>query len=214
MTIDNGKCWSCGGARGPPGSFDALCPACGKPQPPTAAGTRIDNFAVLGMPQGFEIDSQDLEERFRALSKKVHPDRFARGTAQERRYSLEQTTLLNNAHRVLKDPLRRAQHLLALHGVDASGEPQPGHPREKVPMEFLEEAMADRERLMEAKMEGGPADVEKLGQEVRAKRDAVITELSKKLRAAQWQDSAPLVSRLRYYARFLDEVESRERGLE
>jgi molecular chaperone HscB len=211
MTQAASHCWSCGADRG---SSDALCPKCGRPQPPPAAGSKIDNFAILGIPQGFDIDLPQLDERFRSLSKRLHPDRFARGTSQERRYSLEQTTLLNNGHRVLKDPLRRAQHLLALHGVDASGEPQPGHARERVPMEFLEEAMADRERLMEAKLEGGPAEVEKLGNEVRGKRDSVITELSNKLRAAQWQEAAPLVSRLRYYARFLDEVEGRERGLE
>ena len=211
MTEAASQCWSCGEPRG---SSDALCPKCGKPQPPPVAGSRIDNFAILGIPQGFDLDLESLGERFRSLSKRLHPDRFARGTSKERRYSLEQTTLLNNAHRTLKDPLKRAQSLLLLHGVDASGEPQPGQEREKVPIEFLEETMADRERLMEAKMEGGPAQVAKLAREVQGKHDAVVTELAGKLRAEQWQESAPLVSRLRYYARFLDEVEGRERGLE
>jgi molecular chaperone HscB len=206
-----GQCWSCGEPRG---AAEALCGKCGKPQAPPPAGTLVDNFAVLGVSQNYQLDPAQLEERFRALSRKLHPDKFARGGPLERRYSLEQTTLLNNAYRNLKDPLQRAQHLLALHGVDASGEPAPGKPREVVPMEFLEEAMADRERLLEAKLEGGPAEVEKLAQEVRGKRDEVIARLSAALRAEEWPKGAELVSRLRYYARFLDEVEGRERGLE
>jgi molecular chaperone HscB len=117
------QCWSCGEPRG---AADALCPKCRKPQPPPTAGAVVDNFAIFGIAQSFELDLQMLDERFRALSRTLHPDRFAREGPKERRYSLEQTTLLNNANRVLKDPLRRAQHLLKLHGVDASGEPQPG----------------------------------------------------------------------------------------
>ncbi len=211
MTSAKSQCWSCGNERS---SADALCASCGKPQPPPVAGSQIDNFAILGIPRSFDVDLAQIEERFRSLSKRLHPDRFARAGPKERRYSLEQTTLLNNAHRVLKDALRRAQHLLALHGVDASGEPQPGHAREQVPMEFLEEAMADRERLMEARLEGGEAEVGKIAAEVKAKRDAAVDALARKLRGASWQEAALLVSKLRYYARFLDEVEGRERGLE
>ena len=202
------RCWSCEGERG---SGDALCPACGKVQPPPPAGTLIDNFAVLGVAQSFDVDPAALEEKFRALSRKLHPDRFARATPRERRYSLEQTTMLNNAFRRLKDPLLRAQDMLALHGVDASGEPGPGA---KVPHEFLEEALHDRERLMEAKMDGGPAEVAKLGEEARSKRDAALQALAKNLREQRWPEAAQDVQRLRYHARFLEEVEGRERGFD
>jgi molecular chaperone HscB len=211
MTPDRGHCWSCGKERGP---ADALCPSCGKVQAPPVAGTLVDKFAVLGLPQSFEQDEKEIEERHRSLSRRLHPDKFARASARERRYSLEQTTLLNDAARTLKDPVARAQHLLALHGVDASGEPRPGEREPPMPAEFLEEAMSDRERLMEAKMEGGPAEVQKLADEVRGKRGAVLEQTAARLREQKWQDAAQLVSRLRYYARFLDEVEGRGRGFE
>jgi molecular chaperone HscB len=206
-----GQCWSCGEARS---AADALCPKCGKVQPPPPAGARVDKFAVLGVPASFEVELAQLEERHRALSRRLHPDRFARASPKERRFSLEQTTQLNDALRTLRDPVRRAQHLLALHGVDASGEPQLDGKRAEMPAEFLEEAMADRERLLEAKLEGGPAQVQKLGDEVRGKRDAAVAQLSAALREERWPEAAQLVSRLRYHARFLDEVEGRERGFD
>ena len=214
MSLAAVQCWSCGQSRG---TAEALCPHCGKVQPPPVAGTLVDKFAVLGLPRSFELDVLAVETNHRALSRKLHPDRFARATAQERRYSLEQTTILNDASRTLKEPVTRAQHLLLLNGVDASGEPKPRAPgedapaSEQVPMEFLEEAMEDRERLLEAKLEGGPAEVQKIADEVRAKRAKVVEDLSARFREQAFPAAAELVSRLRYYARFLDEVEGRGR---
>src|SRR3954470_1844745 len=119
-------CWSCGHEHA---AAEPLCPACGKVQPP--AGAQADRFAVLGFQPSFD-EPEGVDDRFRALSRKLHPDRFARATAQERRFSLEQTTLLNDAYKVLKDPVRRAEHLLALRGV--KGDP-------KMSPEFLEETL-------------------------------------------------------------------------
>ena len=256
MTAVAFQCWGCGKARG---ATDALCPECGKVQPPRPAprpgedAAPLDKFAVLGLPVGFELEVPLLEERYRALSRKLHPDRFARASSRERRFSLEQTTILNDAYRTLKDPVRRAEHVLRLHGVDASGEPGPRVPGQpapqagQVPMEFLEEALEDRERLLEAKTEGGPAEVEKLAAEVRKKRDATLAALASRLgelgaahpggngaaggnggsstsasqdsataaaerRKAALDEAAGLLYRLRYYGRYLDEVEGRSEG--
>src|SRR5437660_4663971 len=143
------KCPHCGA---PAAAAEAICPACGKIQPPPPAGARPDKFATLGFDPAFD-EPEGLDERFRALSRKLHPDRFARASAQERRYSLEQTTRLNEAWRTLKDPVRRAEHLLELRGVPvASSEDN----KLKMSPEFLEQAMEDREKLLEARMEGGP----------------------------------------------------------
>jgi molecular chaperone HscB len=148
--------------------------------------------------------------RSRWLSRKLHPDRFARATPQERRFSLEQTTLLNDAYRTLKDPVRRAEHLLELRGV-RMGEGS----KVELPPEFLERALEDRERLVEAKIEGGPGAVEVLAREVQGRRDATLSRIAQQLRALEngsQADLAPvtqLISQLRYYARYLDEVEGR-----
>src|SRR5258708_39973246 len=101
------KCWQCGGEVAP---ADALCPSCGKVQPPLPAGTRLDKFALRGFGHSLDLDEAALDEEFRGLSRKLHPDRFARASAQERRYSLEQTTRLNAAYQTRKDPARPAQH--------------------------------------------------------------------------------------------------------
>ena len=202
-------CWSCGAARAP---SDALCPACGKVQPPPPPAGVLDKFAVLGLPRAYEVDERGLDEAFRALSRKLHPDRFARATPRERRFSLEQTTILNDAYRTLRDPVKRAEHLLALRGVKVAGEERGGSAA--MPQEFLEQALEDREKLLEAKMEGGPEAVARLAEGVRGKRQEAMDEIASALREqrptpAQLQRTAQLLARLRYYARYLDEVEGR-----
>src|SRR5919201_1730215 len=177
MPDNASTCWSCGAARAP---TDALCPGCGKVQPPPPARGVTDKFAVLGFPRAYDLDERALEESFRALSRKLHPDRFARATARERRFSLEQTTILNDAYRTLRDPVKRAEHLLELRGVRVAGEERGSGA--SMPQEFLEQAMEDREKLLEAKMEGGPAAIEKLAQGVRGKRQETMDEIARVLR--------------------------------
>ena len=188
-------CWSCGGAVA---ASDALCPACGKVQPAPSAGTQPDRFATLDFEPSFD-EPAGLDETFRALSRKLHPDRFARATPQERRYSLEQTTRLNEAYKTLKDPVRRAEHLLSLRGVQ--GDP-------KMSPEFLEQTMEDREKLLEAKMSGEQLDALAAG--VREKRDQTLLDVRRLVEnGGDLSRAAELLARMRYYARYLDEVEGR-----
>lgn len=58
-----------------------------------------------------------LEREFYRLSRKLHPDLFARSSAQEQEWSTEKTSQLNDAYRTLKDPIGRTQYLLELEGV-------------------------------------------------------------------------------------------------
>jgi molecular chaperone HscB len=188
-------CWSCGGgvAAGEP-----FCAACGKVQPPAGPGSQLDKFAILGLKPSFD-EPAGVDDQFRMLSRKLHPDRFARASAQERRYSLEQTTLLNDAYKTLKDPVRRAEHLLALRGI--KGDP-------KMSPEFLEQTLEDREKLAEAKLAGEPLDALAAG--VRAKRDETLAAVRALIeKGGDLAQAAELVARMRYYARYLDEVEGR-----
>ncbi len=216
-------CWSCGASR----AVDApLCPACGKVQPATphkAGETRVaDKFAMLGAPRRFDLDEDKLAEQFRALSRKLHPDRFARASPQERRFALEQTTRLNDAHRTLREPSRRAEHLLELRGIHLASEHESRLPISQpvqMPMEFLEEMMEAREELLEAKHgPDGKAAMAKLGAAMESKRAATLAKVGELLRALEGEAPPPIqtvaeqIARLRYQDRYLDEAFGRGEG--
>jgi molecular chaperone HscB len=86
------------------------------------------------LPQKLTLSTADLQTRFYSLSRQFHPDRFARRAPAEQEYALNATALLNDAYRVLKDPIQRAEYLLAAKGFDI-GEQRSND----VPAELLEE---------------------------------------------------------------------------
>ncbi|HEX3352571.1 MAG TPA: Fe-S protein assembly co-chaperone HscB [Terriglobales bacterium] len=152
VEISTSSCWSCGDMRAA-----HFCQACGKVQPPAP----VDYFAFFGMPRKLNIDLARLEREFYELSRKLHPDLNARADKREQEWSLEQSSLLNDAYRTLKDPIRRTQYLLGLEGLEI--EEQSKNATEKaraagevkkqiVPPDLLEEVFELNMQLEEARM--------------------------------------------------------------
>ena len=127
-------CWSCSIGHNDSTLF---CPHCSKIQPPPGG----DYYSVFGLEPKLNIDLAELEHEFHRLSRKLHPDRFARAQENEKEWSLADTALLNDAYRTLKDPLRRTEYLLKLEGAEI-GEEHSGKDRKdtsRVPADLLEE---------------------------------------------------------------------------
>jgi len=75
-------------------------------------------FKIFSLPQHLVIDTAALEKSFYALSRRLHPDRFAGRPAAEQEAALAESSRLNDAYRTLKDPIRRTEYLLKLEGVE------------------------------------------------------------------------------------------------
>src|ERR1700733_9664768 len=103
------SCWSCGTMRAV-----HFCESCGKVQPPVP----VNYFAFFGLPLKLNVDVAALEKDFYELSRKLHPDLNARAGSHEQEWSLEQSSLLNDAYRTLKEPIKRTQYLLSLEGIE------------------------------------------------------------------------------------------------
>jgi molecular chaperone HscB len=77
----------------------------------------VDYFTFFGLPPKLNLNVAALEKDFYELSRKLHPDVNARAGNQEQEWSLEQSSLLNDAYRTLRDPIKRTEYLLHLEGV-------------------------------------------------------------------------------------------------
>lgn len=200
-------CWRCGTplvpAAGEPFVLD--CHACGALQPPAS----VTAFQLLGLPVGYEISLDDLDRRHHELSRRVHPDRFAAADSREKRFSLEWSTRLNDAYATLRDPLRRAEYLLAMHGVESQDES-----RTIMNPAFLDEQMDFRERLAELRHEPDP-----LPGLARLRRDlkSAVEERNEGLRVALHgpglanpASAAILVQELKFFNKLLQEADRLE----
>jgi len=170
----------------------------------------LDPFDILGIAPTFDIDIGAVEKRYRDLSRVLHPDKYVGSSAAERRMSLGKAVEVNEAWRLVRDPIRRAEALLRRHGVDVKEGAEP-----KADTEFLMEMMEQREALSEAKAKHDPAGVQTLATRIRAKETDVLGRLARGFAETSNGSKAlvglvPLVGELRYYRRFLDEVSSIE----
>ena len=143
-------CWSCSIGHNDSTLF---CPHCSKIQPPPGG----DFFQVFGLERRFDIDLSALEHEFHRLSRKVHPDRFARAEENERQWSLADTALLNDAYRTLKDSLHRTEYLLKLEGAEIGEEFAAANGKDRkdpsrVPADLLEEVFDLNMQLEEMRM--------------------------------------------------------------
>jgi molecular chaperone HscB len=120
-----------------------FCPNCSRIQ---GLGRHGDYFSFLGLPRRLVLDAQELDRRFRDLSRKFHPDFFYNATPAERLASLERSSYLNDAYRALKQPVSRIEHLLTIEGLPM-GKSDAGEAT--VPPSLLEEVFALNEELDE-----------------------------------------------------------------
>ena len=176
-------CWSCSVARN---ASTLFCPNCSKIQPPATG----DYFAVFGLQPRLNLDLDALERDFHRLSRRLHPDRFARASDSEKEWSLADTALLNDAYRTLKDPLKRTEYVLKLHGAEI-GEEHSGnrHDPSRAPADLLEEVFELNMQLEEMRMarqmgEDDPEAAKSLS-EAKQKFEGLLQEVDRDLRV-QW----------------------------
>jgi len=112
-----------------------------------------DYFSVFGLPRKLRLEMPLLEQKFLQLSWKLHPDNFVNASESERELSLKRSSELNDAYRVLRDPVGRVEYLLEI-----EGERREGEKKQQAPPELLEEVFELNEsldELREAKSSGG-----------------------------------------------------------
>ena len=185
-------CWSC---RGPVATSHLFCPTCEAVQPP---GQR-DPFARLGIGVSFDVDVEALDQRYFELQRVLHPDRFATKSAKERALSQQQATSLNEAYEILKDPLKRADHMIHLLGIEVLPE---GCNQLNDPV-ILMEAMELREQLAGAES----ADtVEKIAVTTADDIEDCEAGLALAFRGRDLDGACSLTTRLKYLRKLADEV--------
>jgi molecular chaperone HscB len=203
-----------------------MCASCGAIQPADAGA---DHFKTLGVPARYAIDLNAAEERFRQASRALHPDRFATADPRARRFATGRTVQLNEAWRTVKDPVRRAEYLLARAGFEVAGEagafrPGAGGAKEKLTVSpaLLGEILELREELAEARAAGDDAHVQKLAQDVRARLSAVMERVAAGFERAERESKGSReelralemvthdLIEIRYLRRFLDEVDAHD----
>jgi molecular chaperone HscB len=168
-----------------------------------------DHFALFDMAPAFALDATALDQRYREIQARVHPDKHAHLSDAEQRVSMQWATHANEAYQTLKSPLKRAQYLLALRGVDPQIERNTA-----MPMEFLVQQLECREVVAEARSEHDMEALEELLLEMRREIKQEYETIGRQLNAEDNDAAAQTVRRLLFKDKLLHEIEDAIEAIE
>jgi molecular chaperone HscB len=163
----------------------------------------MNHFTTFDLPTMFTLDTTSLAARYRDLQAAVHPDRFVNATDADKRVAMSRTVDINEAYTTLKDPVRRAMHLLSLVGVDGLDEKNTS-----MPADFLMQQIDWREALADARLK---EDEDRL-QEMLSELDSTLASLGDTFDAAyrgeHFAVATTLARKMRFMQKLAEEVDS------
>jgi molecular chaperone HscB len=168
-----------------------------------------NHFQIFGVPARFDMDLEALETRYRELQREVHPDRFAGASQAEQRVSMQLATRVNEAYETLKSPLRRAEYLLQLQGVDPEFETNTA-----MPAEFLTDQMERRETLEQAVTAKDWERLIALSSNLRTDQDALFGRIERQLEARNWKEATTTLRQLKFLEKLSDEIGEAEETMD
>jgi molecular chaperone HscB len=158
-------------------------------------------YEAFDLEPALSLDAEDLKRRFYERSRQWHPDRFGRGSDEEKQKALEMTAVLNDAFRTLRDPVSRAEYFLKEKGFELSKEAPPELLEEVFELNMALEELREgdesaRPQLMEAR------------DRFAAMRDSIDASLAEAGERGDLEQVRALLNRRRYIRNLIREVEN------
>ena len=159
-------------------------------------------FELFGLPVAYDVNLNQVQQHYMDLQKQVHPDKFANGTDQEKRLSMQQTSWINEAQTTLKDPVLRAIYLLKLSGVDFSLENET-----TMDAAFLMQQLEMRGRLENIKDEADPLDrLDEIAKGVKTETAAMMEGFVQSFQNKQMDDAREWIRKLQFMQKAKNEI--------
>ncbi|MGN6973791.1 Fe-S protein assembly co-chaperone HscB [Neisseria sp. Marseille-Q5346] len=160
-------------------------------------------FNLFQLEPSFNIDTEALEQSYRALAARFHPDKFASASAFEQKQAVMMSSTINDAYRTLKSPIDRAAYLLKSQNIDADA---PEHT--SFSPEFLMQQMEWRETLMDAQMEQNHDAIRALDQEIQEVQSSLYQDLQQAFEQQDYESAAQWVRHGRFLNKLRNEIAS------
>ena len=160
-------------------------------------------FNLFQLEPSFNIDTEALEQTYRALAARFHPDKFASASAFEQKQAVMMSSTINDAYRTLKSPIDRAAYLLKSQNIDADA---PEHT--SFSPEFLMQQMEWRETLMDAQMEQNHDAIRALDQEIQEAQNNLYQDLQQAFEQQDYESAAQWVRHGRFLNKLRNEIVS------
>lgn len=152
-------------------------------------------FETFALTPRFEIDLDDLEKKYLEFQKEFHPDNASSA-------DIEQSIAINEAYKILKNPLSRASYILQLNGIDLENDSNAPKPD----MATLEEILELQEQVAEIAGD----EIENLKKELNLKIKMLLAETSQKLELQEFKQAAQILIKAKYFDKTLRDLKAKK----
>ena len=144
-----------------------------------------------------------LNHQYRTLQKTIHPDRFVNATDAEKKQSLQKSTQINDAYQVLKDPIKRASHIISLHQVLKDNTLPPDFLMQQMELEEEFETINDLEQvqLFSDKIDG----------EKKMLMDLLAMDLDEK---KDWESATNIIGKLKFITNLFLRIQQKKLSMD
>lgn len=159
-------------------------------------------FDLFDVPVAYELDFDQVQQRYRDLQKIVHPDKFVNASDQEKRLSMQQTSRINEAFNTLRQPVDRAIYLLKLKGVGTMQENST-----TMDAAFLMEQIEMREALSEIHSAEDPlAELDRFSARIKASMQGLMQGFSECYTHEKLEEAQELIKKMQFMQKAGKEV--------
>ena len=159
-------------------------------------------FELFQLPIKLPIDSGQLTVNYQQLQRQYHPDNFAQATDNEKVAIIQKSAMINDGYQTLKNPLKAAEYLLFLQGVDVATEQNIIHDAD-----FLMEQFSLREKLDDIESQNNIELLDDFHSEISQREKQVYQQLLDDISQQNWQAALNQIYKIRYLARLIEQIE-------
>jgi molecular chaperone HscB len=154
-------------------------------------------FEIFSLPIKFALDHNELETKYLEFQKQFHPDNAS--TAD-----IERSILVNDAYKILANPINRASHILQLNGIDLEDDSKAPKADQATLLEILE--------LQEKVSEIAPEEIRNLQKELSAQEKSLLAEVAQNLEKQEFAKASQILIRVKYFDKTLRDLKAKKRN--
>jgi Fe-S protein assembly co-chaperone hscB len=166
-------------------------------------------FAIFDLPVTFNIDLGLLSNRYLELQKSLHPDNFVTADSATQRQAMQKALEINDALKVLRDPVQRAEAIIAIETGNAVDPEQ----RSTQDVAFLMQQLEWREELEDIEQKADDATLNRFAQRIKQARLQLLNTLNDALTDRNWHLATQSCDKLRFIEKLNSEIERVEEHL-
>lgn len=158
-------------------------------------------FELLQQPQQFQVDLNSLHDAQISLQAEFHPDKYVNASDQEKRISMQKAVLVNEAYETLKQPVKRANYLLSLAGIDSDDNQTTND------ASFLMEQISFREAMGECRTNAAPLDcIENITDKLKNRAVAFSTDFAQQFQSKNYDKAQESARKMMFVKKINDQL--------